>query len=63
MRDFRAIYRGYAIFAGGGRPLWSSRAEPLVADLPILRIALNEGYSSRGAALRTAKRQIDHLLK
>ena len=63
MRDFRAVYRGYAIFVGGGKPLWSFQAEPLGADLPILRIALNEGYSSRGAAIRTAKGQIDHLLK
>ena len=61
MRDFRAVYRGYAIYVGGGKG-WSFRAEPLSADLPILPVALNEGYSSRGQALGIAKRQIDRLL-
>jgi hypothetical protein len=62
MRDFRAVYRGYAIYVSGGNSAWSFRAEPITADLPILTRSVFEGHASRGAALRTAEREIDHLL-
>ena len=62
MRSVRSVYRGYAIYVSGGNSSWSFRAEPITADLPILTRAVFEGHASRGTALRTAKRQIDHLV-
>ena len=62
MRDFRAVYRGYAITISGADSLWSCSAEPITPDLPILSRSAFEGHASWGRALRKAKRQIDHLL-
>jgi hypothetical protein len=62
VRDFRTIYRGYAIYIWGGDSRWSFRAEPTTADFPILSRAVSEGHATWGRALRKAKRQIDHLL-
>jgi hypothetical protein len=59
--DFRAVYRGYAIYISGADS-WSFRAEPVTADLPILSRSLSQGHASLGRALRKAKRQIDRLL-
>ena len=41
---------------------WSSRAEPVHADLPILALPTFVGHQTRGSALSAAKRHIDHLL-
>ena len=62
MRSIRSVYRGFAIYVSGGNFVWSFRAEPITADLPILTRSVFEGHASRGAALRTAKREIDRLL-
>ena len=62
MDDYRTIYRGYAIYLSHGLN-WSFTASPLTPERPILASATWEGYSSRGIALETAKREIDDLLK
>ena len=62
MRSIRSVYRCFAIYVSGGDSAWSFRAEPITADLPILKRSVFEGHASRGAALRTAKREIDRLL-
>ena len=62
MRSIRSVYRGFAIYVAGGDSVWSFRAEPITPDLPILTRSVFEGHASRGAALRTAKREIDRLL-
>ena len=62
MDDYRATYRGYAIHLSHGLN-WSFAASPLTPERPILASAMWEGYSSRGMALETAKREIDDLLK
>lgn len=62
MRTIRSVYRCFAIYVSGGDSAWSFRAEPITADLPILKRSVFEGHASRGAALRTAKREIDRLL-
>jgi hypothetical protein len=62
MRDFRAVYRGYAIYIWGADSSWSFRAEPITADFPILTRSVFDGHASQGAALKTAEREIDHLL-
>jgi hypothetical protein len=61
LREHRSVYRGYAIYVSGSNSSWSFRAEPIYSDLPILPSASFDGYVSQGAALRTAKQQIDHL--
>jgi hypothetical protein len=61
MHDFRAIYRGYAIYLSHGVN-WSFTATPLSPERPILTRAKWEGYHSQRIALRTAKREIDGLL-
>ena len=58
MGDCRAIYRGYAIYLSHGLN-WSFVASPLTPDRPILVSATWDGYSSRGIALETARREID----
>ena len=62
MRSIRSVYRGFAIYVSGENSVWSFRAEPITADLPILTRAVFEGHASRGAALRAAEREIDRLL-
>jgi hypothetical protein len=62
MRSIRSVYRGFAIYVSGRNSTWSFRAEPITADLPILTRSMFEGHPSRGAAWRTAKREIDRLL-
>jgi hypothetical protein len=62
MRDFRAVYRGYAIYISGIGTSWSSRAEPINSDLPILATPESEDPATWGRALRKAKRQIDRVL-
>ena len=59
MGSYRTIYRGYAIYVSGA---WSFRAEPKRPDLPILTWPTGEGYRLRGAALYSAKREIDRPL-
>ena len=50
MRSIRSFYRGFAIYVAGGNCAWSVRAEPITADLPILRRSVFEGHASRGGA-------------
>lgn len=61
MHSSRTVYRGYAIFISGA-VAWTFRAEPISPDLPILRNPESASYTSRGEALRAAKREIDRLL-
>jgi hypothetical protein len=62
MRSIRSVYRGFAVYVSGGNSAWSFRAEPITADLPILTRSVFDGHASQGAALKTAEREIDHLL-
>jgi len=62
MGDHRCVYRGYAIYVSDGASSWSFHAEPIHLDFPILPRVSFEGHETRGAALQTAKRQIDQLL-
>lgn len=62
MRDFRAIYRGYAIYISGAETSWTYSANPLTPELPILPQAVSIAHNSWGRALRNAKRQIDRLI-
>jgi hypothetical protein len=55
--DYRAIYRGYAIYLSQGLN-WSFTASPLTPERPILASAKWEGYSSRGIALESAKAKL-----
>jgi hypothetical protein len=61
MRDFRAVYRGYAIYLSDAGS-WSVTAMPLKPELPILARAKWEGHPSQRIALETAKHEIDELL-
>ena len=61
MREFRTLYRGYAIYVSHGGN-WCFTAVPLTPELPIMARARWEGYPSQGIALQTAKHEIDHLL-
>jgi hypothetical protein len=62
MGSYRTIYRGYAIYVSGGNCSWSFRAEPKRPDPPIMTWPTGEGYRLQGAALYSAKREIDRLL-
>jgi hypothetical protein len=62
MRDFRAVYRGYAIYISGTDSSWSSRAESIRFDVPILASPVSDGHASWGRALRRAKREIERVL-
>jgi hypothetical protein len=58
----KAVYRGYSIYLSSRGSLWSARTEPITPEFSILSQPLSTGHRSNGAALRTAKREIDHLL-
>ena len=62
MSDFRTVYRGYAIYIWGADSSWSSRAESIRSDVPILASPTSEGHASWGRALRRAKSEIDRVL-
>jgi hypothetical protein len=58
MRDFRAVYRGYAIYISGIGTSWSSRAEPINSDLPILATPESEDPATWGTGYFLSRNRI-----